>query len=683
MASELTEKQNAIVAAPVGHLRLLAGAGTGKSTVLAHRAARHIREGNFGTNEVLVVTLTRHAAEMMRHRLRDLGTPGIRIGTLPDLAGRILLENWHSWKATPPPNLIGSKSEYLSRSNRRADTPLDDLERDIEWLQRNLISPGETEDYVRDNRPPMRVRNTRKLVAVYKAYEDLKQREAALDFEDQVRACIELLDECEPIRRHVQNSCSAVIVDNYEDMTPLSFALLDHLAGESREVCVAGDPFQAIFQYSGGTSDFLLDGFLEWKTESQTFHLSENWRSTTQILDLANSFAQTMVEAGALLHGDRPGDEPDIVGSTVPSREAERLLEEVLMLRDEVGIPAETIGVLFRTTGDLQRVRRVFSQANLDHHVVEPQVPDQAWHERSHIQEALVAALAAGSLPLAVSRLESLARTARAAVITDEDADLADDLEVLLELAEESDGRDSSLDELERRVRHHRRGEYVGIRLMTYHEAVGREFEAVFLPRLQESVIPHFFAFNASQLEEERRIFYVGLTRAKSSLFLSWAERDEHGNSRSRFIADLVPAAQLRPKHEVRRANAPRSSARSMSDAPLGLRPAVTVVPEATAVTNTPPSRALPLEQLTRDICGAMFTTGALSRWTGTRVSTREQFPCPLECGNDLAVAQRSADEGDEAPRFILICCRCQEFFDPTQVGMTDARIEQAVDDSS
>lgn len=525
---ELNAEQRRAVGAVRGPVCILAGAGSGKTTTITRRIANQVASGAFHASEILAVTFTDKAAGEMRARLEALGVTGVRASTFhsaalaqlrhfaPEAAGRILAS-----KALTLRQIANS----LPRPYRFR--PAGDLATEIEWARNRRISPERYPESLGGHAPPI---PPDLMARVYDRYERRKREQGAMDFEDLLERATELYDDARAAAEF-RERYRAFTVDEYQDVNLLQQTLLDRWLGGRDDLCVVGDDYQSIYGFTGASPEHLL-GVPRRFPHAVVVSLEENYRSTSQVLELANRLVPSLGGAEKVLRAVRSdGPEPEVRPFSTSAAEAAFVVERIRA----ADCPLEEIAVLCRTNARLADFEEVFHEAEIPFQGAALLTREAARRvlrvlddEAPAAEQVRAIALEQGWLPDPPDRLGERELTRQ------------NDLGRLVRLAEELGVSGAELRvELERRFGSGgdaRRG----VNLLTYHAAKGLEFELVFLPRLEEGELPTRQAKTPAELAEERRLLYVGMTRAKCGLTLTWARKP------SRFLADLGARAVAR-----------------------------------------------------------------------------------------------------------------------------------------
>ncbi|WKK61031.1 ATP-dependent DNA helicase UvrD2 [Corynebacterium sp. P3-F1] len=562
---QLDEDQRVAATAPRGPVCILAGAGTGKTRTITYRIAHLIDQGFVVPQKVLAVTFTSRAAGEMRDRLRAMGIGGVQARTFHAAALRQLRYFWPQVAGDLPWTLIDNKFPLVARATRTVGLEPDkelvrDLLGEIEWAKASLVTPegyaGAIEGTHRE--PPAAAE---KVAAVYKRYEESKTSPdgMALDFDDLLLHVAGALENAPAVAEEFRNQYQTFVVDEYQDVTPLQQRVLEGWLGQRDDLTVVGDANQTIYSFTGATPDYLLN-FSRTYPHGTVVKLQRDYRSTPEVTDLANTVISkaTGREAGTRLEleGMRaPGPEPTFASYPDEPSEARDIAAQIKKLIAS-GTPAREIAVLYRINAQ----SAVFEQALSDAGIVYQVRGGEGFFTRPEIREAInvlvsatrrtdlpddpVAVAKAAFAPLGLSASEPEGARQRERWQT---------LNALVELITdivrtgEADSLPGVLASLRQRAEAKQPPAVDGVTLASLHAAKGLEWDAVFLAGLVEKTLPISHAIKAgeAQIEEERRLFYVGITRAREHLHLSWSlARQEGGRAsreRSRFLDGIAP----------------------------------------------------------------------------------------------------------------------------------------------
>ncbi|MGV3563571.1 MAG: UvrD-helicase domain-containing protein [Nocardioides sp.] len=572
----LDPEQRAVAEALRGPVRVLAGAGTGKTRAITHRIAHGVATGTYAPTEVLAVTFTTRAAGEMRSRLRTLGAGGVQARTFHSAALRQLRYFWPHVHGVDLPVLTESKIGLLAgacrRQRLRADqAQLRDLASEVEWAKVSNVGP---DDYARI--ATARGREVTGLDAdtvgrVFGAYEDVKRAEGRMDMEDVLLLTAGLLAEDERVAAQVRRQYKWFVVDEFQDVSPLQSALLDLWLGGRDEICVVGDPAQTIYSFAGANADYLRD-FPRKFPGTTSVELVRNYRSTPEIVRTATTLLAGTPRQGVALRSEQPaGAAVEFAPQPDEVARAEATAARVLALRDE-GVPLSEMAVLFRINAQSEAFEEALSARSL------PYVIRGAgrFFERPEVREAVTRIRGAARSAPGEDLVETVRSTLAGMGWTPEPPrargqtrDRWESWQALVDQAEEyaagegtaqEDPLNAFVDELDRRAAEQHAPVAEGVTLATFHAAKGLEWDVVFCVGLQDGTLPITYADTPAAVEEERRLLYVGITRARRTLRLSWsAARNPGGRGNrkpSRFLDPVLPDSARPAEPSARRRGA-------------------------------------------------------------------------------------------------------------------------------
>jgi len=557
----LDDDQLAVVTAIRGPVCVIAGAGTGKTRVITNRIAYAINSGVTDPTKVLALTFTARAAGEMRARLRTLGVPNVAARTFHSAALKQLLYFWPYSFGGQFPTLLTTKSGFISQAIERAEiaipaqaASLREIASEIEWAKVLEISPDAYQDEaIKCNRSISLPNNKSKsenleiIAKVYEAYESLKRQERTLDFEDILLLTVGMLEEDRGVRERVRDQYRYFTVDEYQDVSPLQQRLLNLWLGNREEICVVGDAAQTIYSFAGATSNFLLS-FKNRFPDAQVFRLSRGYRSTPEIINTANQIlrsANLVSDHGnELSSANNHGSKPVISGFNTTGDEISYVVNEVINHINS-GVESSDIAILARTNSQLDQIKSALNNAKITSQIRS----GERFFDRVDVRDAMRVIRSASVLPPEGGNwYEDLVSVLRP--FGD-----ADYVHGFLRLAKEMQSGSAELDldsgvpdltttnriptmrtflrELEDRAEQNNPPTLPGVTLATLHSAKGLEWNHLFLIGVAEGLLP---ISNANDLNEERRLFYVGVTRAKENIQITYAGKP------SAFLADLVTA---------------------------------------------------------------------------------------------------------------------------------------------
>ena len=552
----LDPEQRSAAEAVRGPVCILAGAGTGKTRAITHRIAFAVRTGTVSPAHVLAVTFTARAAGELRGRLRGLGAGAVQARTFHSAALRQLQYFWPRTIGGELPAILKSKIPLLAECAGRlrlglSSSDLRDVASEIEWMKALQRPP---DDYASSVQLAHRIapRPVTEIAALYAGYEDLKVRKNQFDFEDLLLHATALLETEPAVALQVRDQYRYFVVDEYQDVNPAQQRLLDAWLGDRDDLCVVGDPEQTIYSFAGASPQYLT-GFSTRYPKATVVRLVRDYRSTPQVVALANRLS-----GGALVAQLPAGPVPVVDSYPDEVAEAAAVATKISRLIAD-GTPASEIAVLFRINAQSETFEQALAEAGVPYVLR----GGERFFERPEVREAvfLLRGAARGEQP-DEGTLADVVRSVLAAVgfgpVPPTGSGVARDrwesLAALVRLAEERVGDDAVEEsglagfvaDLEERASLQHAPIVDGVTLASLHAAKGLEWDAVFLIGLVDGTLPIVYAETTAQVDEERRLLYVGITRARRYLALSWAAARSPGGRAtrrpSRFLDDVRAA---------------------------------------------------------------------------------------------------------------------------------------------
>ena len=587
----LDPEQREAATALRGPVCVLAGAGTGKTRAITHRIAYGIATGVYTPQKVLALTFTARAAHEMRDRLRLLGAEGVQARTFHSAALRQLQYFWPQAVGGSIPDLVTHKARLIAEaagsmrlsSDRAA---IRDLSGEIERARALLLVPDMYPDAIAREAAAGSVRDlpgghsAATIQRLWQTYEDLKTDRNLIDFEDVLAIMTGILEEDQRIAAAVRAQYQHFVVDEYQDVSPLQQRLLDAWLGPRDDLCVVGDASQTIYSFTGATSRHLLEFPARYES-ARVIRLVRDYRSTPQIVDTANRLLSARragpdsteglwAEPLRLVGQRAAGPVPDWHEYQDDQAEAQGTAVRIQDLLQD-GVPATEIAVLYRTNGQAQAFETALADAGIGFRLR----GTEQFFRRPEVRQAMVqirsaARAEAESGTGAVAQqvrdmLRSLGWSQHAPRTVGSTREKWESMAALVDMTDRlAAAHTESLqaaqragtegpgpftlrhvaEELGRRAVAQDAPPVEGVTLASLHSAKGLEWDAVFLTGLSEGLMPITFAETSDEIDEERRLLYVGITRAREQLMLSCsASRTPGGRANrrpSRFLKDLL-----------------------------------------------------------------------------------------------------------------------------------------------
>ena len=527
----LDPEQQEAVRAIRGPVCVIAGAGTGKTRVITHRIAYAIAAGVTDQSKTLALTFTARAAGEMRARLRGLGVPNATARTFHAAALKQLMYFWPYSFGGAFPKLLTSKAGFMSEAMGRSDTflapgatTLREISSEIEWAKAGEFAPDQYAESAIAASRSLRIPNGKsdrenfaEIAKVYDAYETLKQQERVIDFEDVLLLTVGMLEEDRAVRERIRDQYRYFTVDEYQDVSPLQQRLLNLWLGNRNDICVVGDAAQTIYSFAGATSAFLL-GFTGRFPDAKVVRLTRGYRSTPEIIQMANKVLSQSVSHTdqQLVSMNTHGANFELDTFTTSNAEVAHVGTRIA----ELDIKNLSVAILARTNQQLDLFERDLASRGIETQLKSA----ERFFDRVDVRDAMRVIRSASVIPQDENWLRDLESVLRP--FGD-----ADYIRALMSLAQSmhANGAPSMrayLRELEDRADQNNPPALPGVVLSTLHAAKGLEWDHVFLVGVNDGLLPFTSGgpdtlLSSQALEEERRLFYVGLTRAKRQIHLS------------------------------------------------------------------------------------------------------------------------------------------------------------------
>ncbi|TFB51258.1 ATP-dependent helicase [Cryobacterium tagatosivorans] len=547
----LDEQQRVAAEALIGPVCMLAGAGTGKTRAITHRIAYGVMSGAYAPNRVMALTFTSRSASELRGRLRQLGAGGVAARTFHSAALSQLNYFWPHVVGGQAPRILDGKGRLLGHAAETLKLKLDtatlrDLAAEIEWRKTSGLSIEQYGSGSHKRSLPGRL-DLDQVVAMQEAYEHLKDGRKQIDFEDVLLAMAGMIESEASVAMQVREQYRFFVVDEYQDVSPLQHDLLALWLGDRRDLCVVGDASQTIYSFAGARSDYLLD-FPKQYEDATVVRLEQNYRSTASIVATANQLMRG--RPGALsLHAavSEAGAEPSVREYSSDMAEARGVAQNIVELI-EAGTRPENIAVLFRVNVQAAALETALGDVGVSYQIR----GSKRFFDLTEVKQAVMSLRAASvsivGEPLFKSVsdvLRSLGWSHSAPEAPGAVRDRWESLNAIMGLVDQSPPGTTFrqfTDELMERQAGQHEPTVAAVTLATLHSAKGLEWDAVFLVGLSEGLVPISYAGTFEEVDEERRLLYVGITRARRRLALSWAAsglQQRSPRERSRFLAEI------------------------------------------------------------------------------------------------------------------------------------------------
>lgn len=516
-----------------------AGAGTGKTRAITYRTAYGIQKGIYDPQHMLVLTFTNRAAAELRGRLRLLGVPSVQARTFHAAALSQLTYFWPQAIGGQRPAIEAHARPLIAEAASRLGLPyeeaiINDLSEEIDWAKVSLVdSQSYVERAEKAGRAEILGCAPEDIARLIDVYEDVKIEHEVLDFNDVLLLLLGILIDRPDIAREVRAQYKRFVVDEYQDVSPLQHRLLRQWLGNSQELCVVGDAAQTIYSFAGASSSYLT-GFTKEFPRARVIDLVRDYRSSPQIVEYANKVmkrapASSHASAVSLISQNPPATPVDYQEFSSPQAEATAIASEILRLRKR-GKDLGDIAILYRTNSQSQLFEQALTEQEIPFYVGGA----ESFFKRREVSGAMLRLRtmaregASGSLVLNVqTALMGLGWREKPPASSGEAREKWECLMSVVELAEDmyrDDPQASMIDfvrELEKRASEGFSPKMHTVTLSSLHGAKGLEWDTVFLAGVNDGLLPISHARTPEAIEEERRLFYVGVTRAKTALYVS------------------------------------------------------------------------------------------------------------------------------------------------------------------
>ncbi|GAA2748856.1 ATP-dependent helicase [Amnibacterium kyonggiense] len=555
----LDEQQRAAAEALTGAVCVLAGAGTGKTRTITHRIAYGVATGVFPPKRVMALTFTTRAAAELRARLASLGAPGIAARTFHSAALAQLNHFWPQLMGSPAPSILDGKARLIARAAeglrlRLGSAALKDAAGEIEFRKTAAMTMERYVVAAADRVMPEGL-DVDAMIALAERYETIKDEQRLIDFEDVLLATTGMIESEPQVATEVREQYRFFTVDEYQDVSPAQQGLLEAWLGDHTDVCVVGDASQTIYSFAGAQSEYLLR-FGE-RPGASVVRLEHNYRSVDGVVKAANSLMTGRRGALTLTAVRRSADprEPVVqVRDYADDADEAAGVAQAVAAQIASGTAPADIAVLVRINAQAAVLEQAFAAQG----VAVTTGRATRYFEQPVVRKAIellrAAVLAKLDEPLVKSvsdALRQLGHTHHAPQGPGEQRtqwELLDALGTLAEQAPAGTTLPAFVAELAERAAAQHEPPVSAVSVLTLHAAKGLEWPVVHLIGCSEGLLPISYATTAAEVEEERRLLYVGITRARDRLRVSWARSaaPRPGERRpSRFLSELGPAVPL------------------------------------------------------------------------------------------------------------------------------------------
>lgn len=545
-------------------LVVIAGAGTGKTRAITHRIAYGALTGELDAHATLAVTFTTRAAGELRGRLATLGVTGVQARTFHSAALRQAQYFWPKAYGSALPQVTEGRFSTVAEAARKlglsADTSLiRDISGEVAWAKVSNVEPETYPSLAKTSGRSVAGLEPEVVARLLIVYDNLNRERGRIDFDDILLCAVALLTDHDDIAQQVRQTYRHLVIDEYQDVSPIQQRLVDLWLGAGQDVCVVGDPAQTIHTFAGARAEYLL-GFTERHPRARQIELVRDYRSTPQVVEIANTVLSGSGQRHVTLRAQRPtGPAPVFEQASDGASEAAGVARWLKGLR-AVGTDWREMAVLYRINAHSPAYEAAFADAGIPYQIRNA----ERFYDRPEVKQALGALAATARTKGTEPGIEQVRMVLGALGWTEQPptaggqvrerwesqnsiislaTDLAKDCPTLSELASELQRRAS--------VQHAPAGP--GVTLTTFHGAKGLEWDAVALVGVHEGGLPFVLAETDAQLAEERRLLYVGITRAREHLRISWSGGRGRDAGPSRFLSKILPTSPTGPRQRRRK----------------------------------------------------------------------------------------------------------------------------------
>ncbi|WP_404311433.1 ATP-dependent helicase [Agrococcus terreus] len=541
----LDEQQRQAATTLGGPVAILAGAGTGKTRAITHRIAYAVATGEHAEHASLALTFTSRAAGEMRTRLARLGAGGVQARTFHAAALAQLSHFWPRITGSGMPQLLAQKASTVADAAaqlrlRLPTAQLRDAAGEIEWRKSQAMTMEDYGIQARIRPMPTGI-DPEAMLDLHMAYERVKDERRQLDFEDVLLATAGMLER-EPVAAdEVRARYRHFTVDEFQDVSPMQQRVLDAWLGDRRDVCVVGDPSQTIYSFAGADAAS-LSRFVHDHPDAEVVRLERSYRSTGAIVGAANRLMRGREALTLHAASQEPGPEPALAAHGNDSAEAAAIAAACRAQVDRGANPGD-IAILTRFHAQSGLLEQALAAVGLSSTVR----GSRRFFEIPVVQRAVLMLRSAPPdgrpvFQAVTDIVMGLGYRAEPPATHGEERAQWDALHALVTLAEETDGTDLAgfARELQRRAATEHEPTVAAVTIATIHAAKGLEWQHVHVCGLAEGLLPVSHATSLAEIDEERRLLYVAITRAQRTLSLTWARSSGHAvRQPSRFLAEL------------------------------------------------------------------------------------------------------------------------------------------------
>ncbi len=540
-----------LVASTFGQpVMVIAGAGTGKTRAITYRLAHGAATGAINPAKTLAVTFTTKAAGELKDRLRKLGILKVQARTFHSAALRMARYFWPKAYGTDLPEVSSNRLGMIAESCRRLGIQpesalLRDLSTEVSWAKCSNVTAELYPSLAEKQHRQVAGLDQTEVGRVLQAYEQVKRQNERIDFDDILLCVLAMMHEHPAVTEQIRARYEYFVVDEFQDVSPVQYRLLDAWLGGRNDICVVGDPKQSIHGFAGASPRY-FQRFVKDNPDAVTIKLNRDYRSSPQIVQLAN---QVSGDPNGLKSMNPDGPEPIFESELTDPDQAVQVVKWLQSLHDE-GIPWQEMAVLYRINAQSASLELELSKVGIPYQVR----GNDEFYSRAEVKQALrnltrqIDTPSEDPIEQVEAVLGQLGWTSTPPKGFGEVRGKWESWSALLQLAKDkleenpAWGYDEIVKALNDSASIEHSPQLDGVTLTTLHSSKGLEWEAVALYSIDDQSLPFVLAETKKQIQEERRLLYVGITRAKNQLRISWCAGHQGKRPISRFLAGIVPA---------------------------------------------------------------------------------------------------------------------------------------------
>jgi DNA helicase-2/ATP-dependent DNA helicase PcrA len=560
-----------------GPLYILAGAGAGKTRTITHRIAYAVKSKYWSPTAIIATTFTTKAAREMKDRLERLGIVGVTVNTFHGTSLGLLKKYWHYITTYPFPEILNNKFSLLENICKQvgfsfSSYQVSSIAEEISWVKTSLLPIENYKDNINwKNRDALEFMTSEQFGQIYKIYEECKAKINQIDFEDILLIMVHIIDQYPQIAAKIRQNYRYFIVDEFQDISPLQYYVLRMWMGQNLDICVVGDPSQTIYSFAGA-SCYYLNNFDKLFPGAKHIKIVKNYRSSEQIVQLANkillhkrnkNYEQLKLKSNKSVRDDKNINSLNFDIYKNEKQEAEKVVVKIEELLNK-GYKLSDIAILYRAKFQARNILQFVEKKNLpfiekgsekffENPVINLILEDIKKNKVFYTQEYSSFEECISNFRKRINKtvdraiqLRGKKEFSKNAILGKAFNHLVDNFFQIVQTTKQNYSIDDFLQYIYELIEQEFEPELNCITLASIHSSKGLEFTCVFLIGVSDGNIPISLANSKEEIEEERRLLYVAITRAKQILFISFsAFSNSRKTSLSRFLERIWPVKKI------------------------------------------------------------------------------------------------------------------------------------------